>query len=123
MRTSRLYFEGVLNQNTTVTLDRDSSHYLSNVLRMKVGSVVQLFNSNDGEFLGTIASARKYSLAVTLSSKVSAVVEEPVKIHLAASISKGDRMEYVIQKSVELGVSQITPIFSEFSELSAVIIS
>jgi 16S rRNA (uracil1498-N3)-methyltransferase len=117
MRTSRLYFEGALNQNVTVALDRDSSHYLSNVLRMKVGSVVRLFNSNDGEFLGTIVTAKKYSLAVTLTSKVSTVVEEPVKIHLAASISKGDRMDYVIQKSVELGVSQITPIFSEFSEV------
>ena len=117
MRTSRLYFEGVLNEKTTITLDRDSSHYLSNVLRMKVGSVIQLFNNNDGEFLGTIVTAKKYSLAVTLTSKVSTVVEEPVKIHLAASISKGDRMDYVIQKSVELGVSQITPIFSQFSEV------
>ena len=117
MRTSRLYFEGVLAQNATVTLDRDSSHHLTNVLRMKVGNVVQLFNNNDGEFLGTIVIAKKYSLAVTLTSKVSTVVEEPVKIHLAASISKGDRMDYLIQKSVELGVSQITPIFSEFTEV------
>ena len=117
MRTSRLYFEGVLAQNATVTLNRESSHYLSNVLRMKIGSVVKLFNSDDGEFLGTIVTARKYSLAVTLTSKVSAAVEEPLKIHLAASISKGDRMDYLIQKSVELGVSQITPIFSEFTEV------
>jgi 16S rRNA (uracil1498-N3)-methyltransferase len=117
MRTSRLYFEDVLAQNATVALDRESSHYLSNVLRMKIGSVVRLFNSDDGEFLGTIVTAKKYSLTVTLTSKVSAVVEEPLKIHLAASISKGDRMDYLIQKSVELGVSQITPIFSEFSEV------
>ena len=117
MRTSRLYFEGLLTQKATVILDRDSSHYLANVLRKKVGSAVTLFNSNDGEFLGTILTAKKHSLTITLKSKVSPVIEEPLKIHLAASISKGDRMDYLIQKSVELGVSEITPIFSEFSEV------
>ena len=115
MRISRLYFEGFLTQNSTVILDRDSSHYLANVLRKKIGSAVTLFNSSDGEFLGTILTAKKQSLTITLKSKVSPVIKEPLKIHLAASISKGDRMDYLIQKSVELGVSEITPIFSEFS--------
>ena len=117
MRRSRLYFHGPLKENSTVNLDKDTTHYLSNVLRLKKGREVKLFNSTDGEFLGIIATLNKHAITITVNSKTSSVIEETLKIHLALSISKGERMDYAIQKSVELGVSKITPMFSEFSDV------
>ena len=117
MRISRLYFKGKLTENATVNLDRDAIHYLSNVLRLKIGRKIKLFNSNDGEFLGTIATLEKNNLTVALNSKTSSMIEEPLKVHLVLGISKGDRMDYAIQKSVELGVVEITPMFSTYSDV------
>jgi len=117
MRKSRLYFRGPLEEESIVSLDSDTTHYLSNVLRLKKGKEIKLFNDKDGEFLGTITNLDKHAITITVNSKTSSVIEEQLKIHLALSISKGDRMDYAIQKSVELGVSEITPLFSKFVDV------
>jgi 16S rRNA (uracil1498-N3)-methyltransferase len=117
MRKSRLYFHGSLKEKSIVSLDSDTTHYLSNVLRLKKGKEIRLFNDTDGEFLGIITTLDKHAITINVNSKTSSVIDEQLKIHLALSISKGDRMDYAIQKSVELGTSEITPIFSEFSDV------
>ncbi len=117
MRTSRVYIESKLNVGDSITLDADTTHYLAKVLRLKENDKVILFNSEAGDVLGTITSVSKKELSVYLDSIVAAPLTDNLHIHLGLVMSKGDRMDYGIQKSVELGVGEITPLFSEFCEV------
>ena len=117
MRIPRLHIDQNLCENTMVTLGRSSSHYLSRVLRTKPGEKVKVFNGVDGEYLGTVLDIQKDSTTLALDCKTSCVPKEALKIHIAIAITKGGRMDYSIQKSVELGVTEISPLYSEFSEV------
>lgn len=117
MRVTRLHFPDKLSANTTVELPSDASHYLVNVLRLRVGDAATLFNSEDGEFNATLATAKKNSASLTVQDQIATFSPPPLAIHLFLGISRGDRMDFAIQKSVELGVAEITPMYSEFGEV------
>ena len=117
MRISRVYYNNGLTVGSSINLNRDAAHYLTNVLRLKVGNEVILFNGNAGDVLGTITSIKKHGLNIKLSEIISTPLDSKLYIHLGLAISKGDRMDYGIQKSTELGVKEITPLFSEFCEV------
>ncbi|MDA1372908.1 MAG: 16S rRNA (uracil(1498)-N(3))-methyltransferase [Proteobacteria bacterium] len=117
MRTSRLHYDGKLETGTAVPLPAESAHYLATVLRSKIGEAVHLFNSEHGEFLCHIEHIKKNLVAVFIESKLRAADEQALKIHLALGLSRGDRLDYAIQKSTELGVHGITPVYSQFGEV------
>lgn len=117
MRTSRVYIASKLNVGDTVLLDAETAHYLANVLRLKKGDKVILFNGEAGDVQGTIESITKKELRVRLDTLVAEPRASSIHIHLGLVMSKGDRMDYGIQKSVELGVSEISPLFSDFCEV------
>ena len=117
MRVPRLYFESALKIGSVIELDSDSTHYLSKVLRLKSTNQIKLFNNSEGEFLGSITAKSNESMTVNVDSHVRKPVDNKIKFHLALAITKGERMDYAIQKSVELGVFTITPFFSAFSEV------
>ena len=75
------------------------------VLRLKTGNQIKLFNNNEGEFLGTIVSINKDGISVSVDQQIREPSEDSVRFHIALSIIKGERMDYAIQKSVELGVT------------------
>ena len=87
------------------------------VLRLKTGNQIKLFNNNEGEFLGTIVSINKGDISVSVDLQVREPSEDPMRFHIALSIIKGERMDYAIQKSVELGVTSVSPLYSQFSEV------
>ncbi|MGQ8364832.1 16S rRNA (uracil(1498)-N(3))-methyltransferase [Glaciecola sp. 1036] len=113
MRISRFYYSDVITVDAEITLPDDLTHYISNVLRAKVGQPIVLFNGNGCDYPCEIIEAQKRKITVLVNSQISLQVESPAEIHLAQCISKGDRMDYALQKAVELGVSQISPILSE----------
>ena len=98
--------------NETVELSAQACQHVGVVLRMQVGDPLLLFCGDNREFSATICSVDKKKVLVTILAVYEKNRESPRLIHLAQAISKGDRMEWVIQKAVELGVASITPLFT-----------
>ena len=117
MRITRFYFGDSLKTDSIVKLHHELTHYVLKVLRLKTGNQIKLFNSNEGEFLGTIVSIKKGDISVSVDMQVRVPSEDSVRFHIALSIIKGERMDYAIQKAVELGVTSLTPLYSRFSEV------
>ena len=117
MRVSRIYYDEKLVSGASIQLDGEIAHYLINVLRLKPDNEINLFNGDTGEFRGVIASGSKKEVIVNINEQLSKPSRSPLYLHLALSLSKGDRMDYTIQKSVELGVAEITPLYTEFNEV------
>lgn len=117
MRLSRLYCDSDLSADALLTLGEDHTHYLAKVLRVKPGYRIALFNGHDGEFHGEIMHIGKRDMQVKLDSCSHKLPEQLLSIHIGLGLSRGERMDYAVQKATELGVTDITPLFTEFSEI------
>ncbi|MEC7938467.1 MAG: 16S rRNA (uracil(1498)-N(3))-methyltransferase [Pseudomonadota bacterium] len=117
MRVPRIFIFDIIDSNDEYILDRDQSHYLKNVLRLKTSMKVRLFNGSGYEYLGIINKISKNSVNVAVLSKEEKNNESPLKVNLIIAISRASKFDYLIQKLTELGVSSITPIQSERSEI------
>src|SRR5690606_12679313 len=84
---------------------------------MRAGDHLTLFNGEDGEFSAVILHADRKSVTVQLADPLAATADPLLPIHLGLGISRGERMDYAIQKATELGVSSIAPLFSEHCEV------
>ena len=118
MRISRIYTHASLQSLQLVTLEEKPSHHLSKVLRLKAGARVVLFNGNGHDYHGHIDSVDKKSVSVRIDEQQLVENESPLKIHLGIAVSRGDRMDWIIQKATELGVDQINPLLSERTAVS-----
>ncbi len=117
MRNPRIYTEQDLIVGAALPLNERASHYLARVLRCQIGQAITLFNGDGKEYSAHIAAADKRSVTVAIDAASSANRESPLAIHLGIAISKGERMDLVVQKAVELGVAEITPLISERVEV------
>jgi 16S rRNA (uracil1498-N3)-methyltransferase len=113
MRKHRFFVSENLAIGSIVTLGQDLSHYISRVLRLSIQAPVYLFNNSGYEFLASIEAMTKNAVTVIITNFTPDTNESPLKIHLAQVLSKGEKMDLVIQKATELGVDSITPLFSE----------
>jgi 16S rRNA (uracil1498-N3)-methyltransferase len=113
MRISRLYTKEELQTGRTIELDDDNAHYARSVLRLKNDSQIILFNGQGGEFQGKILEVSRKFVRVELEKFIARSVESNLKIQLGLGISRGDRMDFSVQKAVELGVTSITPLITE----------
>jgi 16S rRNA (uracil1498-N3)-methyltransferase len=80
---------------------------------MGEGQEVLLFDGSDAEFPAVIVESSKKNVTVEVRERIESSIESPLNIHLGQVISRGEKMEFTIQKSVELGVNTITPLISE----------
>lgn len=96
-----------------IKLDENGSHHLSRVLRAAIGDEIILFNGEGGEHHAVIRQINKKNVEAEIVKFVDRNVEPPVKIILAQGVARGEKMDFVIQKAVEMGVSEIVPIISE----------
>lgn len=96
-------------------LEGDRAHYLGRVLRLRVGDNVCVFNGAGGEWLASIDSMTKSTATLSIGEEIDASTESPLKIHLVQGVSRGERMDFVVQKATELGVKRITPVLTEYS--------
>jgi 16S rRNA (uracil1498-N3)-methyltransferase len=112
MRIPRFYDPQTLTVATEVNLSKDAIQHI-HVLRLKVGAQIILFNGLGGQVLATLTDVQKRSCSALINSFNESNNESPLHLHLGQVISRGDRMEFVIQKAVELGVNEITPLLSE----------
>lgn len=110
MRVSRLYVPMTFQAEQVVELNEDSAHYLRAVLRLKSGAPLLLFNGDGGEYCAVLTEVTRKTVAVRIEQWLARDVESPLNVVFGLGISRGDRMDFAVQKSVELGVTQITPL-------------
>lgn len=113
MRNSRIYQTTDLNVGETIALDQDAVGHLIRVLRLPEGSQLTLFNGDGYDYQAVLVDVSKKSASAKIERKTERSNESPLNIHLGQGISRGDRMDFTLQKSVELGVNTITPLFTE----------
>ncbi len=113
MRISRLYANDTLRINEVINLDDDNAHYARSVLRLKNDAQIILFNGQGGEFLGRVVEVSRKNVRVELQKFIDRSVESNLKIQIGLGISRGDRMDFSVQKAVELGATKITPLITE----------
>ncbi|MGL6261388.1 16S rRNA (uracil(1498)-N(3))-methyltransferase [Vibrio sp. WXL210] len=113
MRVPRLFHPQTIHALGELNLSEDASGHIGRVLRMKEGQEVLLFDNSGAEFPATISAISKKLVSVNVTARNEVDIESPLDLHLGQVISRGDKMEFTIQKSVELGVNTITPLLSE----------
>jgi len=109
---TRLFVSGALSNDAELVLQGEQANYLGRALRSRVGDTVTVFNGDGGEWPACIEHISKNSVTLRLGAVVESATESPLKIHLVQGISRGERMDFVVQKATELGVSRITPVLT-----------
>ncbi|SNY65235.1 16S rRNA (uracil(1498)-N(3))-methyltransferase [Enterobacter sp. CC120223-11] len=113
MRIPRIYHPEFITAGNQIALSEEAANHVGRVLRMSAGQAIQLFDGSNQVFEAEIIQADKKSVRVNVLSAETDNRESPLHIHLGQVMSRGEKMEFTIQKSIELGVSLITPLFSE----------
>jgi 16S rRNA (uracil1498-N3)-methyltransferase len=113
MHRTRLFIRDELAPNTELQMGIDQTRYLGRALRLKAGDQLTVFNGTGGEFIATIVSIGKTSSVLAITEQLDARTESPLKIHLVQGVSRGERMDFVVQKATELGVKRVTPILTD----------
>jgi 16S rRNA (uracil1498-N3)-methyltransferase len=106
----RFYCPGDLSQGATPDLPQAAAHHAARVLRLNVGDPVVLFNGQGGESSGQVHIITKSRVAVRIGARLAREAESPVAISLVQGLSARERMDFTVQKAVELGVTEIFPV-------------
>ena len=116
----RIYVEDDLHDGAALALGRDQAHYLCTVLRGRAGDSVRLFNGRDGEWLGTIETTGKKDTTLRLTRKLKDQPPAPRPVHLYFAPIKKARMDWLIEKAVELGATHLHPVLTQNAEVRAI---
>ncbi|HKU71738.1 MAG TPA: 16S rRNA (uracil(1498)-N(3))-methyltransferase [Burkholderiales bacterium] len=111
----RIYFSAELQVGRQCMLPESQAHHAVRVLRLKAGDAVVLFNGDGSEYSATISQASRDRVALDVTGRTAVDRESPLQVTLAQAISSGERMDYTVQKAVELGIAVIQPITAERS--------
>ncbi len=117
-RSTRLYVEAPLAEGAAVALDRAQAHYLTNVLRLKTGSSIVVFNGRDGEWQATVEAEKRAA-----SLKIGAKIRDQTAaadLHYLFAPLKAARLDYMVQKAVEMGVSLLQPVITRHGQVARV---
>lgn len=115
MRTPRVYLDARLAVGRPAVLPADTAMHLTRVLRLRADDTVILFNGDGRDYGGRLLPGGKREAHVLVDTVGEPEAEPPLRLHLAVGVSRGERMDLVIQKAVELGVSAIQPLSTERS--------
>src|ERR1700723_2748082 len=117
-RSPRLYVEGPLQEGAQITLNAAQSHYLGTVLRLKPGAQVLVFNGRDGEWVASLAVSKRTS--TLLVGKKTRPQSPTADLHYLFAPLKAARLDYMVQKAVEMGVSPLQPVFTRHGQVARV---
>jgi 16S rRNA (uracil1498-N3)-methyltransferase len=115
MRLTRVYVDAPLACGKRIRLEGSAASHITRVLRLRVGAALTLFNGAGGEYEGSIDKAHGGEVTVAVGAGVAAERESPLNLTLAQGVSRGERMDLVVQKATELGVSRLVPVLTERS--------
>lgn len=110
---TRLYIPSPLTVGAEVALPEPAARHAVQVLRLREGEAVTLFDGRGGEYAAQLTTIAKREVTATVIAHRDVERESPLDLTLAQCVSKGDRMDYTVQKAVELGVTRIVPLLSE----------
>ena len=108
--------ENQINNDKAVISGPDFKHIVK-VLRLKAGDEITLFDVNSTEYYGKISGIGKIDITVDIERSQIVNTESPIDITLLQGLSKGDKMDYVIEKATELGVRKVVPVITERSQI------
>ncbi|WP_296810164.1 16S rRNA (uracil(1498)-N(3))-methyltransferase [Thiocapsa sp.] len=117
MRIPRVYVDLPLEPGATLELPAAQARHLTQVLRLPPDAPLVLFNGDGCDYPSHLTRAERNGTAARVGTPGAIEPVPPLEIHLALGVSKGERMDYALQKSVELGVGRITPLFTERSQV------
>ncbi len=118
MRNPRLFTDQPLTPGNQVVLKDNVAQHLGRVLRARTGDNIALFNGDGQEFAATVLTVSKREVSVDIGEAATPQTESPVYTTLGLCLSKGDRLDWAIQKATELGVGAIAPLYSERVDFS-----
>jgi 16S rRNA (uracil1498-N3)-methyltransferase len=118
-RSPRLYVAAALVNGHTLELDPAQANYLRNVLRLKSGATVLVFNGRDGEWHATLADRGKRALSLALGEQTRTQTK-PLDLHYLFAPLKHARLDYMVQKAVEMGVSLLQPVLTRHTQVTRV---
>lgn len=113
----RLYTPHSLNKGEQITLERDHAHYLKTVLRLNTGNHVRVFNAQNGEWVADIDDLGKKTAHITPTTQIRTPQEPTAPVHLIFTPIKKHRMDFLIEKAVELGVTDLHPILTARTQM------
>jgi 16S rRNA (uracil1498-N3)-methyltransferase len=111
----RFYVDAPLRAGSSILLAEDSAHHAVHVLRVRTGDEVVLFNGRGGEFAGRIASIERLKVLCDVLEHRAIERESPLRVLLVQGVSSGERMDFTVRKSVELGEAEIHPVLAHAS--------
>ncbi|MES2682513.1 MAG: 16S rRNA (uracil(1498)-N(3))-methyltransferase [Pseudomonadota bacterium] len=110
---TRLYLPQPLASGSTIALPDEAFRHLVQVLRMEAGEHLTVFNGEGGEYAATLATASRKGATLSIGAHAPVSREAPLHITIAQCVSKGDRMDYALQKSTELGAAHFATVLSQ----------
>lgn len=113
----RIYYPHSLISHSVYALDADNAAHLIRVLRLSEGDAIDVFDGLGNEYLAYLCDVQKKSASFQVQTLVRQEQKPALAIHLGQVVSKGDRMDFTIQKATELGITEITPLWSERCEV------
>ena len=117
MRTTRLWLDANLSDGAEIQLSAEQAHYIQTVLRLRSGDPLEVFDGHNHTACAELQIYGKKSASVILSTVATHSIESPLKITLVQGISRGERMDFTLQKATELGIHEIQPVFTERTEV------
>jgi len=117
MRLHRIYYRFNAGLNESFLIENDKAHYIRNVLRLKIGMNLRVFNHLQQEFLVEIIAINKKNIELKTIQNIQPIAQSKLNITLIQGLSKGERMDYTVQKATELGINKIIPLTSEYCEV------
>jgi 16S rRNA (uracil1498-N3)-methyltransferase len=118
-RVQRLFVTGHLAAGVSLAATREQANYLLNVLRLKDGDAILAFNGRDGEWRARIAEASRKGCSLAIEEKVREQSPLPDLHYLFAPL-KHARLDYIVQKAVEMGVGKLCPVITQFTQVHRV---
>jgi 16S rRNA (uracil1498-N3)-methyltransferase len=113
MRAPRIFVDQQLSPGSQTALDESACRHISQVLRLRVGQTLILFDGSGCDYEAELSTCRRGSCAVKNIREISREQQPKLNLHLGIGISRGERMDFAIQKSVELGINTITPLLTK----------
>jgi 16S rRNA (uracil1498-N3)-methyltransferase len=113
MRLTRVHVPGPLSPGARQTIEGDAANHITRVLRLEPGAPLTVFDGRGGEYSARIESFRKASVIIEVQDRSPSSRESSLSLTLAQGVSRGERMDWVVQKATELGVTAIVPVLTE----------
>jgi 16S rRNA (uracil1498-N3)-methyltransferase len=117
-RSIRLYVEAPLSEGALVALNKSQAHYLSTVLRLRSNDRLLVFNGRDGEW-GAAIEVQRRAAALNVGAKTRAQTE-PTDLHYLFAPLKSARLDYMVQKAVEMGASRLQPVLTRHGQVARI---